>query len=61
MKLQVCRCAIYIIQICQLEVAATGLHKVRKYTHFVCINQLEDSLVWVGRDICILYWETINS
>jgi hypothetical protein len=25
--------------------AVIGLHKVREYTHFVCINQLEDSLV----------------
>jgi hypothetical protein len=25
--------------------AVTGLHKVREYTHFVCINQLEESLV----------------
>jgi hypothetical protein len=33
----------------------TGLHKVREYTHFVCINQLEDSLVWVRRGMCILY------
>jgi hypothetical protein len=25
--------------------AAIGLHKVREYTHFMCIKQLEDSLV----------------
>jgi hypothetical protein len=35
--------------------AVIGLHKVREYTHFVCINQLEDSLVWAGKDIYILY------